>query len=60
LIDVPATRSEAGDAAVADGESQLLAHPCPCCGGRMIIIETFERGRAPRYRATVPSRIDTS
>src|SRR5260370_5891642 len=19
-------------------------HPCPCCGGRMIIIETFERG----------------
>jgi hypothetical protein len=24
--------------------------PCPCCGGRMIIIETFERGshaRAP-------------
>ncbi|TIY04136.1 MAG: IS91 family transposase, partial [Mesorhizobium sp.] len=22
--------------------------PCPCCGGRMIIIETFERGRQPR------------
>jgi hypothetical protein len=23
---------------------------CPCCGGRMIIIEVFERGATPRYR----------
>jgi hypothetical protein len=22
--------------------------PCPCCGGRMIVIETFERWRQPR------------
>jgi hypothetical protein len=22
--------------------------PCPCCGGRMIVVETFERGRGPR------------
>src|SRR5437588_1207974 len=22
--------------------------PCPCCGGRMIIVETFKRSRAPR------------
>src|ERR1700732_3117828 len=22
--------------------------PCPCCGGRMIIVETFECSRAPR------------
>jgi Putative transposase/Transposase zinc-binding domain len=22
--------------------------PCPCCGGRMIVIETFERGGGPR------------
>jgi hypothetical protein len=22
--------------------------PCPCCGGRMIIIETFERWKQPR------------
>ena len=22
--------------------------PCPCCGGRMILIETFERGASPR------------
>ena len=24
------------------------AVPCPCCGGRMIVIETFERGGGPR------------
>jgi hypothetical protein len=23
--------------------------PCPCCGGRMIIIEIFERGCAQQY-----------
>ena len=22
--------------------------PCPCCGGRMIIVEVFDRGAAPR------------
>jgi hypothetical protein len=37
-------------------------HPCPCCGGRMNIIETFERGSTPRYRSPPPTaiRIDTS
>jgi hypothetical protein len=36
---------------------------CPCCGGRMIIIERFERGATPHYRASPPKpaiRIDTS
>jgi len=36
---------------------------CPCCGGRMIIIEVFERGCTPRHRPTGPAtviRIDTS
>jgi predicted Zn-ribbon and HTH transcriptional regulator len=40
-----------------------LAHPCPCCGGRMIVIETFEAGCKPRHRPTAPHaavRIDTS
>ena len=43
--------------------AQVLAQPCPCCGGRMIVIETFEAGGQPRYRPTVPLvaiRIDTS
>jgi len=39
------------------------AHPCPCCGGRMVIIETFEAGCTPHHRPTAPSiaiSIDTS
>ena len=35
---------------------------CSCCGGRMIIIERFERGATPHYQASPPPaiRIDTS
>ena len=34
---------------------------CPCCGGRMLLIETFERGVAPRTAPVRPVfRIDTS
>jgi hypothetical protein len=37
------------------------ACPCPCCGGRMLVIEVFARGCEPRYRPTpVVIRIDTS
>ena len=41
-------------------EPRVLAHPCPCCGGRMIVIETFERGRASRGFSLGEIRIDTS
>jgi hypothetical protein len=36
---------------------------CPCCGGRMVIIEVFARGATPRHPPTAPTnriRIDTS
>ena len=36
---------------------------CPCCGGRMIVIEVFERGATPRHQPTAPTfviRRDTS
>jgi hypothetical protein len=33
---------------VAAGAAADHRPPCPCCGGRMIIVETFERGAAPR------------
>lgn len=39
--------------------NDAYAAPCPCCGGRMIIIERFERG-APSRRASPTLRIDTS
>jgi Putative transposase/Transposase zinc-binding domain len=44
-------------------QPRMLPRPCPCCGGRMIIIETFARGGEPKHRPTpVPAaiRIDTS
>jgi hypothetical protein len=33
--------------------------PCPCCGGRMIIIETFQRGMQPRAPPVCPAPIGT-
>ncbi|MFY9958994.1 IS91 family transposase [Bradyrhizobium sp.] len=35
---------------------------CPCCGGRMIVIEVFARGTTPRHQPTAPNliRIDSS
>jgi predicted Zn-ribbon and HTH transcriptional regulator len=47
----------------ADATDDNDPHPCPHCGGRMSIIETFARGSTPRHRPTGPMiviRIDTS
>ena len=44
-------------------EPQTPKHSCPCCGSRMIIIETVARGCQPRHHptpATASIRIDTS
>ena len=64
LLAAPAPQTSSDDAqAAAPDEPRALSHPCPCCGGRMIIIETFERGAAPQHRPTAPLtaiRIDTS
>jgi hypothetical protein len=53
-----ATKPEAKPAAADPNKPS-----CPCCGGRMIVIEVFERGATPRHRPTAPTnlvRIDTS
>jgi hypothetical protein len=47
----------------AADQARMLPRPCPCCGGRMFIIETFARGCQPKHRSTPASgaiRIDTS
>ena len=43
-------------------EPTTIAHPCPCCGGRMRIIEAFAPGCQPHYRPspTTVIRNDTS
>ena len=64
LLAVP-SRSEPPDTskAAALDQPRMLPKPCPSCGGRMIIIETFGRGCEPKHRPTpvpVAIRIDTS
>jgi len=58
------SQAEPADADQSDGnDTPAPAQSCPCCGGRMIIIETFARGATPRYRPAAPIiavRIDTS
>jgi len=57
-----AKRAETSATAAAD-EHRVLPRPCRCCGGRMIIIETFAGGHQPKRRpapATAAIRIDTS
>jgi hypothetical protein len=59
LLDVPAEHPETGD----DSHAEEAELSCPCCGGRMIVIETFQRGASPRYRpaaSTAAIKIDTS
>ena len=53
LLALPATEPDADQDVVSEHVPQ-----CPCCGGRMIIIETFQPGTHPLNAPTI--RIDTS
>jgi len=44
----------------SETETASPARQCPCCGGRMIIVETFEGARPARSSAPTRIRIDTS
>jgi hypothetical protein len=56
----PRPRHADDDTTSADDEPKMLASPCPCCGGRMTIIETFRRGTTPRYRPAALCRMRRS
>jgi Putative transposase len=63
LLAVPSRLKEPDTPKATIDELRVLPRPCPCCGGRMIVIETFNRGCQPKRRTTpVPQaiRIDTS
>ena len=49
------TSDTINEASANPDEPQTLTYPCPCCGGPMTVIETFERGAAPRYRKPTPA-----
>ena len=51
------------EADASEGETRAKRRTCPSCGGRMHIIEVFNRGETPRNRpspAPARIRIDTS
>ena len=57
----PRSRAES-ERAEADNETETppTARRCPCCGGRMIIIDTFEGARPAQSPSPTRIRIDTS
>jgi hypothetical protein len=64
----PNISADAGDTggAVDDDcihDAETPTPPCPCCGGRMRIIEVFKRGEIPRHGPSprpIVIRVDTS
>jgi hypothetical protein len=58
---IPIDAIKAASAKPEDPKSS--EYPCPCCGGRMRVIETFLRGQQPKNRPTPirpKIRIDSS
>ena len=59
LLAVPQIAAQHLDSASESDQPRALPTPCPCCGGRMIIIETFARGCQPKH-TPASTRIDSS
>ena len=62
LLNMPVPTVSAQAASTGEAADDTL-DPCPCCGGRMRIIEVFERGQTPKYQQSqrpIAIRIDTS
>src|SRR5262249_45241474 len=63
LLGTPASSTSAEANSNADAADDTLDLPCPCCGGRMRIIEVFKRGQTPKHPPSprpIAVRIDTS
>jgi len=62
LLDMTEPEPETSNATAPETPEPLVRR-CPCCGGRMLIVEIFRAGAMPRARpspSTVVIRIDTS
>ncbi len=58
----PSTTPSERSRAEADSDAETLssARRCPCCGGRMLVVETFEGPRPAGSPSPTRIRIDTS
>jgi hypothetical protein len=61
LLAARAPASDTADADAADTAQgpRVLALPCPCCGGRLIIVDAFGPG-GPSHHRPAPEAIDSS
>ena len=63
LLHMPVASVSAEANSTAEAADDTPDPPCPCCGGRMRIIEVFKRGQTPRHKPSphpIVIRIDTS
>ena len=61
LLGVPDPAPTSGESDGAEGGQQDDEwNACPCCGGRMVIVETFEPGCQPRLWPTPSIGLDSS
>ena len=63
LLSLPASPPQSDNDAPGSDNEEPTTPPCPCCGGRMILIESFRRGTTPRHQPSASPaaiRIDTS
>ena len=61
LLDMPAPTTEPEPQSAKSDATPIHPRPCPCCGARMLVVEVFGRGEAPRHRPRpIVIRIDTS
>jgi hypothetical protein len=61
LLGVPdPTPSSSENDSADDGQKEEHWNTCPCCGGRMVIIEIFEPGCQPHHWPTPSIGIDSS
>jgi hypothetical protein len=66
LLGVPDTSASSRGSDGTDSDGSEIPHQdsewnaCPCCGGRMIIIETFEPGSQPRQWPIPSIGLDSS
>ena len=63
LLSIEPANDDTTPAATSDDAAGADLPPCPCCGAKLRVIETFLRGETPRHRATprvIVFKVDTS
>lgn len=63
LLGIGPANDDTTDTAASEDAAGADLPPCPCCGAKLRVIETFLRGETPKHRASprpLVFRIDTS